>query len=329
MEERAEEKLAKMIDAARMYYQLDYSQQEIARLFGVSRPTVSRFLQQAKDEGYVQITIHDPRESSVRLAEQLELTFGLKKAVVVTVPQYDEGIVKKYLGEAAADYVHDTVKDGDIIAATWGTTLYEVALNLKAKHVKDVKVVQLNGGVSHSETNTYAHEIIHLFGKAFHTVPYFIPLPAIVDHPVVKQTIESDRHIQGILELGKRSNIAVVTVGAPTDDSVLIRADYFTEDELALIYERGAGDICSRYIDAKGTLCSEELSQRTIGIDLEELRHKEQSILVAGGASKVSGIRGALRGGYTNVLITDHMTAAYLLEGAQDAPIQPKGENEP
>ncbi|MBW7457409.1 sugar-binding transcriptional regulator [Paenibacillus sepulcri] len=303
-----------MLDAARMYYQLDYSQQEIARQFGVSRPTVSRFLQQAKEEGLVQIRIVDPLESHDSMARQLEKSFGVEKAVLVSVPRYDDAIVKKYLGEAAAEYLDSIIKDGDVIGTTWGTTLYEVALNLKDKHVRNVKVVQLNGGVSHSQTQTYAYEIVSLFGQAFHTAPYFIPLPAIVDHPVVKQTIEQDRHIRNILELGKQANIAIVTVGAPTEDSVLIQANYFTESDLRLIGEKGAGDICSRYIDQTGTLCSEELNERTIGIDLEQLQIKEKSILVAGGPSKVDGIYGALRGKYANILITDIFTAKHLLE---------------
>lgn len=313
-EDRTDDKLARMIDIAKMYYQLDYSQQEIADKFGISRPTVSRFLQQAKDEGYVQIKILDPNESNWTLAAQIERKFGLKKAVIVSVPQYEDAIVKKYLGIATADYLSQIVKEGDIIATTWGTTLYEVAINLQGKLLKDVKVVQLNGGVSHSETNTYAHEIVHLFGKAFHTAPYFIPLPAIVDHPVVKQAIESDRHIRNILELGKQSNVAIVTVGVPTEDSVLIKANYFTETDLRIIHEKGAGDICSRYIDLDGNIIADELNQRTIGIDLEELKKKEQSILVAGGAKKVDGMYGALRGKYNNVLITDQFTAKYLVE---------------
>ncbi|GGF94788.1 sugar-binding transcriptional regulator [Paenibacillus abyssi] len=313
-DERSDDKQAKMIDAARMYYELNYNQEEIAKKIGVSRPTVSRFLQQAKDEGYVQIKIIDPKENNGLLAQQIEQRFGLKKAVIVSVPQYEDAIVKKYLGVATGDYLYETVKDGDIIAMTWGTTLYQAALNLRDKHVKDVKVVQLNGGVSHSETNTYAYEIVHLFGKAFHTVPYFIPLPAIVDHSVVKHAIESDRHIRNILEMGKQSNVAIVTVGAPTEDSVLIKANYFTESDLKVIHERGVGDICSRYIDADGNIIADELNGRTIGIDLEELKLKEQSILVAGGPKKVEGIYGALRGQYANVLITDQFTAKYLME---------------
>ncbi|CAM4489066.1 sugar-binding transcriptional regulator [Paenibacillus endophyticus] len=309
-----DEKLSKMIDAARLYYELNFNQEEIAQKLGVSRPTISRFLQQAKDEGYVQIKIVHPNDNNFVLAERLQTKFGLKKAVIVSVPQYEDSIVKRYIGEAAAAYLYDTVRDGDIIATTWGTTLFQMATQLKDKPVRDVKVVQLNGGVSHSETNTYAYEIVHLFGKAFHTIPYFIPLPALVDHEVVKRTIESDRHIRNILELGMLSNIAVVTVGAPTEDSVLIRANYFTDSDLEVIRSKAAGDICSRYIDSTGALCSEELNERTIGISLDELKRKEQSILVAGGAKKVNGMYGAMRGGYTNVLITDQFTGRYLLE---------------
>lgn len=308
------DRLARMIDTAKMYYQLNYSQQEIAERLGISRPTVSRFLQQAKDEGYVRIQIVDPRESNELLAVGLERKFKLRKAVIVPVPQYEDNVVKKYLGEATAAYLHDTVVDGDTIGVTWGTTLYEVACHLRDRQLKDVRVVQLNGGVSHSETNTYAYEIVQLFGKAFHTVPYFIHLPAIVDHSIVRHTIEADRHIGRILKLGKQANIAVITVGAPTEDSVLIKANYFSEDDLAIIGERGAGDLCSRYIDRDGKLCSEELNERTIGIELEDLKQKERSVLVAGGRKKADGIYGALRGEYANVLITDQYTAQYLLE---------------
>lgn len=317
-DEKTDHKWSKIIDAAKMYYQLNYTQEEVARKLGISRPTVSRFLQLARDEGYVKITIIDPAENNEHLARRIERRFGLKKAVIVAVPQYEDAVVKKYIGAAAADYLHGAVKDGDTIATTWGTTLYEMALKLQGKHLKNVKVVQLNGGVSHSETNTYAYEIVHLFGKAFHTVPYFIPLPAIVDHPIVKRTIESDRHIRNILELGKAANIAVVTVGAPTEDSVLIKANYFTEDDLAIIHSCAAGDICSRYINSEGHICAPELNNRTIGISLEELKRKEQSILVAGGPKKVEGIYGALRGQYVNVLVTDQCTAHYLLQRTEE-----------
>lgn len=308
------DKLGKIIEAAKLYYLLDNSQQTIADKLGVSRPTVSRFLQQAKDEGIVQIKIMDPYEDSEKIAGKLEKVFGLKKAVVVSVPKYEDKLVKKYIGEEAALYLYENVNDEDIIAVSWGTTLYQVAKSLQYKHVKDVTAVQLNGGVSYSETNTYASEIINLFGKAFNTNPHYLPLPAIVDQVVVKQAMEADRHILKVMNLAKEANIVVFTVGVPSVDSILIKAKYFSEEDLEIIKNNAVGDICSRFINSSGEICYEELNNRTIGIELDELKKKEQSILVAGGQNRVDAIYGAIQGGYTNVLITDKFTAKLVLD---------------
>jgi deoxyribonucleoside regulator len=308
------EKLSKVIEAAKLYYLLDYNQNEIAKILGISRPTVSRLLQQAKSEGIVQITIMDPTEDVENLALQLEKKFNLKKVIVASIPQFENHIIKNYLGEKAALYLHEIVKDHDIIGVTWGTTLYHIAVELKQKFVKDVKVVQLKGGVSHAETNTYASEILYLFGKAYNTTPHNLPLPAIVDHVVVKQAMEADRHIHKILELGKKANIAVFTMGSIKKDSLLFQMGYFTESDQKALNEKAVGDICSRFFDKEGEVCNESLNERTLGVKLEDLRDKEYSILVAGGPNKIEGIYGALKGNYANVLITDQFSAKFLLD---------------
>jgi deoxyribonucleoside regulator len=308
------EKLNKIIEAAKLYYLLDYNQHEIAQILGVSRPTVSRFLQLAKSEGIVEINIKDPTENVENLSTQLEQKFNLKKAVVVSIPQFEDHIIKNYLGEKTAEYLHEIVKDYDIIGVTWGTTLYHVAIELKQKFVKDVMVVQLKGGVSHSETNTYASEILYLFGKAFNTTPLHLPLPAIVDQAVVKQAMEADRHIGKILDLGKQANIAIFTTGNVNPDSLLFQLGYFTESDLKTLNGKAVGDICSRFFDENGKICNESLNERTLGINLDDLKRKEYSILVAGGPNKIAGIFGALKGRFANVLVTDQFTAQFLLD---------------
>jgi deoxyribonucleoside regulator len=308
------EKLSKIIEAAKLYYLLDYNQNEIAKVLGISRPTVSRLLQQAKEKGIVQITIMDPTEDVENLATQLEKKFNLKRAIVASIPQFEDHIIKNYLGEKAALFLDEIVKDQDVIGVTWGTTVYHIAVELKQKFVKGVKVVQLKGGVSHAETNTYASEILYLFGKAYNTTPLNLPLPAIVDHVVVKQAMEADRHIHKILEQGKQANIALFTIGSIKKDSLLFQMGYFTESDQKALNEKAVGDICSRFFDKNGAVCDESLNERTLGVKLEDLRQKEYSILVAGGPNKIEGIYGALKGQYANVLITDQFTAKFLLD---------------
>jgi DNA-binding transcriptional regulator LsrR (DeoR family) len=52
-------------------------------------------------------------------------------------------------------------------------------------------------------------------------------------------------------------------------------------------------------------------------MQLEQLRKVERSVGIAGGKRKFEAIRGALRGKFINVLITDRRTAGRLIEGVK------------
>ncbi|MFD3261670.1 sugar-binding transcriptional regulator [Paenibacillus lentus] len=302
------------IEAARLYYISDYSQQEIADRLGVSRPTVSRLLQHAKEQGYVRINIVDPLEDLHTLAERVKAKYEIDTVLVCHSPQNEIEEIQEHISRKAADYLYETVKDADIIGVTWGTTMHKVALHLRHKQVRGVEVVQLKGGVSHSRTNTYAAETVHLFAEAYGTIARYLPLPVIFDSIHLKQMVEEDRHIQRIIQLGKQANIAVYTVGTVQEDALLFKLGYFSDVEQRLLQRQGAGDICSRFFDAAGNIVSKDINHRTVGIDLPDLRRKEKSILVAGGQRKLAAIRAALIGKYPNILVTDQFTAQALLE---------------
>ncbi|MDQ1235242.1 deoxyribonucleoside regulator [Paenibacillus sp. SORGH_AS306] len=301
------------IETARLYYLSDYSQQEIATKLGVSRPTVSRLLQYAKEKGYVRIDIVDPLEDLDALGEQLKKRYGLDTVHVCYSPINEYKEIQKHISKRAADYLFDTVKDTDIIGVTWGTTMHAVAEHLEQKQVRGVEVVQLKGGVSHSHVNTYAAETVNLFAEAYHTIARYLPLPVIFDSIELKKMVDEDRHIQRIIELGRQANIAVFTVGTVKEDALLFRLGYFNEEEQRLLQQTGAGDICSRFFDKEGNICSPAINDRTVGIDLVDLRKKEKSILVAGGQRKIEAIEAALIGKYANILVTDQFTAQALL----------------
>ncbi|OAB41668.1 sugar-binding transcriptional regulator [Paenibacillus glacialis] len=307
------EKQRLSIEAARLYYQSDYSQQQIASLLGVSRPTVSRLLQHAKEKGYVRIDIIDPREDLDILASELKNRYQLDTVQLCYSPLNEYEEIKKHISKKAAEFIHEIVQDGDIIGVTWGTTMHSVALHLQSKPLKGVEVVQLKGGVSHSQVNTYAAEIVNLFAEAFQTIARYLPLPVIFDSIEVKRMVEEDRHIGRIIELGRQANIAAFTVGTVQENALLFRLGYFNEQEKELLGRTGAGDICSRFFNTEGEICSEAINNRTVGIDLSELRKKEKSILIAGGQRKIEAIQAALAGKYANILITDQFTAQTLL----------------
>jgi len=75
----------------------------------------------------------------------------------------------------------------------------------------------------------------------------------------------------------------------------------------------GVGDICARYFDADGRAVDGDVGGRIVGITEEQLRRIPRRVAAAGGERKLPAIRGALRGHWVDVLITDSETARALV----------------
>lgn len=309
---RDKDKLA--INVAKLYYRSDFSQQKIAQELGVSRPSISRLLQYAKEKGYVNIQIVDPVEDMSIMEQRLKDKLHLKDVKIACSTINDEEEIKKYISLAAAKYLDSIVKDGDIIGVGWGTTMHNISKALIPRSIKGSQIVQLEGGLSNSEWNNYAREILKNFAHNFDTVAQYLPLPVIFDSKTTKEYVDKDRYIKRILELGRHANIALFSVGTVRPNALFFRLGYTDIQEQEKIQRTSVGDICSRFFDVEGRVCNRELDERTVGITLGELRDKEYSIMISGGEAKINAIKAALKGRYANVLITDQFTGKMLLE---------------
>jgi DNA-binding transcriptional regulator LsrR (DeoR family) len=113
-------------------------------------------------------------------------------------------------------------------------------------------------------------------------------------------------------------SLALVGIGSLEPSSLLQSSgNIFSGDELKVLGKRGAvGDVCLRFFDAEGAPVASEVDRRVIGVTCEQLKRADRSVGVAGGARKYDAIRGAVLGGWVNVLVTDHVTAERLLADA-------------
>lgn len=101
------EKQQLSIEAARLYYKSDYSQQQIASQLGISRPTVSRLLQYAKEKGFVKIDIVDPFDDLDNMSHQLKEKYRLRDVRVAFSPKDDYELIREYIGKEAAEYLSE------------------------------------------------------------------------------------------------------------------------------------------------------------------------------------------------------------------------------
>jgi deoxyribonucleoside regulator len=311
---RSMKKLQMAVQAARLYYGCDESQAQIAHKLNISRPHVSRLLQLAREQGIVEIHVNTPPGVHTDLEQLFVDYFGIKDAVIIPLSTSHHETIKKKLAAIAADYIYDIAEEDQVIGLPWGSTLNYVAEYLKPKDLPGTTIVQLKGGVCRVSGNYDTQNPVFTLARKLGGTPCLLPVPSIVENERVKKALLEDERINEILNLGKKAEIAVFSIGVPGVESVLVRAGYFTGSEMLALRSRGAvGDICSRYFTIDGRIFDPQLNARTIGIELEQLKRKKYAIAVAGGIDRARGILGALRGGYINVLITDEDTAKEVL----------------
>ncbi|HQY90162.1 MAG: sugar-binding transcriptional regulator [Caldilinea sp.] len=299
---------------AKAYYEDALTQDQIGKRFGLSRIKVSRLLQLARQSRVVQITILPPADSFGDVERELEKAYGLDEVVVVQYSDDAEDIVTQ-LGVAAAGYLARSLSDQQVLDLSWGTTLLAVIDALASQSLPDLRVVQMLGGLGRLESETYGADLTMRMAQTLGARMRLLPSPGIVASKLVRDALLQDVNIAETLALAARADLALVGIGAPMSDSVIVEAGILNTAELAELKAMGAvGDIALRFFDAEGRAIDHAINDRIIGLDLAQIRRIPRVIGVAGGDGKYEVIRGAVRGRLVDVLITDEMTATRLLQ---------------
>lgn len=308
-----------MSKVSSLYYLRGLTQRQIANRLHLSRPKVSRLLQEARDRGIVQISVTSPEDNFVELEAEFENRFGLEEVLVTSSGLGDANeempFLKQQIGTAAANYLRRTVQDGDVLGITWGTTLQAMMQALQPVRTDDVHVVQTLGGVGPPEAEAHAADLSRRLAQLLDGRLTALPAPGIVDSTQVREVLVSDRHTQTATELFPKLTTAYVGIGALSTNPIFDEDPAVSEETYDdLVASQAVGDIALRFFDADGQAVDTSLHDRLIGITLEQLQNTDCVVGVAGGPQKVDAIHGALRGELVDVLITDHTTATQIAE---------------
>ncbi len=299
-----------------LYYMEELTQTEIAQRLGLSTAKVNRLLQQAREQGYVNITIRTPYQHLFTLENRLKAVFGLQEVIVIPTLAESGTSTLNALGSVAANFLLDHLRDGDILAITPGTTVQAVARSLDTSKNYQVVIVPILGasqGQIESDMNYLATNMAErLGGKA-----YQLHAPAFVETPEQCELLSSMGPVKEILDIARRASIALLGVGTlNAESSRFVQFTALSAEDLKLIADvcGGVGEIAAHVYTIDGQPCAKEYVDRVIGLTLAEIRNIPFRIGVAATAAKALSIYGALRGGYLHALITDEAAACKVLE---------------
>jgi DNA-binding transcriptional regulator LsrR (DeoR family) len=306
------------VRVARMYYEWNMKQSEIAKRLGLSQPTISRLLQQARENGIIRISVTVPQGVYTELEEELLRRYRLRDAIVVDCSSdKDDRMIEREIGSAAAYYVESSLRPNEIIGiSSWSATLLALVDAMHSVARKgDVRVIQILGGVGDPSAKVHANRLTGRFADLVGGTPVYLPAPGVLDSSAAREVLLADAYVRDVISLFDQVTTALVGIGAIEPSKLLAASgNIFPARELDLLRSKGAvGDVLLRFFDAAGKPVHTPLNERVVSMRLDQLARVDRSIGVAGGVRKYAAILGALRGGWINVLITDQFTARRLL----------------
>lgn len=306
-----------MVKIATLYYTDGMKQSGIAKTLHLSQSFVSRMLMRCLNEGVVKISVIPPGNIFPALEHSLEKKYGIQQAVVVDAAEdANPAQIRQAIGSAAAHYMETRIRANDLVGiSSWSGTIRAMVDALHPQSIKARGVIQLLGGVG-ANGNVQATILTQTLAAYLSCEAWLLPSQSIERSVDERQRLATSSDVAEVVSKFAEVDVAIVGIGELEPSQLLKNSgNYYDEGMLKILAARGAvGDICLHYYDADGEPVLAQDEDPVIGMELAEARACPQVVALAGGMSKANAIRGALRGGYINVLIVDYPTARRLME---------------
>ena len=313
----AEEHGALLTSVARMYYVDGLGQSEIATIFGISRSTVSRLLTAARQRGIVRITVDDYNPRDHELEQQLAVTFGLRRSVVVRVQDNNPDVSRRTVAYFGAPVVAEWFHSQRSIGVSGGKTVAQLIHFIEPQEQRDqVDVVQLMGSIGSTPSSIESSELCRTLARRFNGSFHTINAPAFMEDLRNRDLLVSHSQIRAVWGMLPTLDMIVVGIGT-LDESVFVERRLLSEDDLIMLKKQGAvGEICGRFFDSKGRECNTPFRDRVISVELDLLRGNAEVVAMTSGPARRHALRGAICGGLIHSLVIDDMGARAMLSGS-------------
>lgn len=309
-----DDKLAIYSQVAHMYYELGMMQPEIAEKLYFSRSKVSRILQKAQDLGVVDIKVKHYLSRVHSYENELKRQFGISNPIVLTSFEGERtSNAMEGLTNYAALYISERLKGDCVFGITGSHNVTRTVHMLRKQHDCNLKIVQTIGASINQDMSA---ELVEFLANTFGGKAYFLNTPVYVDNLAVKAQLMREPAVADAIYLMKKCDLMLMSIGTfDVKGNMPNWWGYMTEQHRHELQKKGAvGSLCAQFYDLNGSWIDCEWNRKCVSIPWEYLANGRERIVIAHGPSKVRGMLGALRGKLIDVLITDTITAAAVLE---------------
>ena len=236
-----------LVAVARLYYEDNLTQAEIAQKIGVSRPMVSKMLAKARQVGIVHIEIRATEEGNADLLRLLQEKYGLTGGLVLRPKEVAWTQIARYLANELTFDRH--------IGLGWGYALGETVKELAHIPMKNQEgaIYPLIGSAHIPHQGYHPDELVQLWGGASGRTVATLQCQAFPVTEEERLGCEATSNYQRLSGLWHQTSAAVVCIkpypGVP-DEATATR---FGE---ALRKQHAVGSMLSYYFNERGEFIS-------------------------------------------------------------------------
>ena len=295
--------------AASAYYVDGVRQAEVAARLGVSRPTVSKLLAEARRIGMVRFEVLEPPTADLPdLAARLQDVLGVRSVRIApgNQVQRDYRGIGDLLGEELRSL---DLQRGEVLLISSGKTTYAVSGMPGLPELPGVVIAPTVGGQQETDPSFQTNEIVRRFADRTRAEPKFMFAPASPSEQLW-ESLQADPSFREITDLWARARAVVVGIGEPYQGRAALTS-VVPRDEPALV--PAVGDINLHFYDIDGHPVSYPGSELLVRPPRELLNALPTSIAMAAGERKAPSILAGARAGLYTTLLTDEPTAQAVL----------------
>lgn len=300
------------MEICRLYYEKEHTQADIAKMFNISRPAVSKLLTEARHRGIVRIEICSPIDSDEELLGQLSAAFGIKGGLIIPSASRDDTVIRNLIVTQAALFLEDLLPDVETLGIGWGETIKDIIEEFDGSkgHTGDKRsICPVIGNAPSAVQSLQTNELARILAEKAGFTPSYLHAPAFPfssrDRELFMGTIEG----QHITKLWSQLDTILLGVGNyPTVPDQATAARFGDR----LKEHKAVGVLATYYYDQQGTII-ESPGDNAIRIPLAALKKTERVVVISGSPKKIRALHGALKTGLVSHLITDETTAREVL----------------
>ncbi|BDR57570.1 sugar-binding transcriptional regulator [Xylocopilactobacillus apicola] len=303
-----------LLKAAILYYEQNMTQEQIAKIIGISRPAVSKILQNARDQHLVEFFVKDFSKRTVELEIEIQKKYNLKTVKVVSnrFNRTTEAI-EMQVGFLSAQYLQSIVKDVSSIGIGWGNAVSKFVDETDYFLARKLTVTPLVGGLGLLNLDIHANNLASKLATKLGCQYSTFYAPVIAASAKEAKELKESELVSSCIEAAKNVDVAFIGVGNDVESSTWRKLEYISESETKELTKAGAiGDVVADFFDRDGQRVHTGFSNRLIGVTIDDLKKIPNVVAMAVGTKKTQSVKVLLENKIINALMIDQDLAEQI-----------------